>query len=154
MDESKHRTKERTSEERRFILWSIARANKKVQPGPFTTGIRVNDQEPQAAAAQTMTIPTETRQPKKKPQYYRHLLLSGSARVGAVCGGLIGLNFGLLAYPAVPGFIQGTCYLMLTTLIAALIGTAIACEYTRRKRIDLFHAGLIWCCVCPLPKKK
>lgn len=131
MDQSNKSTGERSPEERRFILWSIARANKKVQPGPFSTGFRLECQLSSATPVQIN--PVARAGLEKSPQFHRHTLLTSAARVGSICGGLIGFNVGLLAYTFVSSFVPAAVYLMLATSFASLFGMTVAKEYVRGK---------------------
>lgn len=152
MDSSNERPKELTAEERRFILWSIARANSEKEPGPYINGIPV---EPMGTIVPTSPNIPVTKRMKKKPQQYRYLLLSGSTKAGALCGGLIGLNVGLLLFISANNFVYGGFCLILATTSTAILGMIVARGYVLTRRTDLFHARLNWCRICPvLPTKK
>ena len=143
--------KEHTPEERRFILWAIARANAKKEPGPYINGMPF---ESKITSPTVQDRPT-SRRLKKKPQYFRNLLLSSSTKAAALCSGLIGLNVGLLVALSADNFLRRCVYLMVVTAAAAILGMVVSRVYILNRRSDLFHARVNWCCICPvLPVKK
>ena len=145
------RRKDHTPEERRFILWAIARANAKKEPGPYIDGIPV---EPKSTLQPIVQDQPTVNRVRKKPQYFRNMLLSSSTKTGALCGGLIGLNVGVLVALSANNLFQGCIYLTVATAFTAILGMVVARRVVLNRRSDLFHARLNWCCSCPLLQAK
>ena len=145
--ESKH-LEDRTEEQRRFLLWSIARANPKRTPGPYIDGSRPEIQrrlphEPSARSIKRVFSH------QKGPRYYRKLLLSGSARLGAISGALIGFNIGLFACFDAETLVEKALVVVLPTVLCGLLGLTLAWAHVLEKRTDLFGYRYPLCNLCP-----
>lgn len=151
-EESTVEIQQRKIEQRRFILWSIARANAPVPRGPHFEGFRPEVVAPNVTTTPVQSVevrPVEVRRLRKGPRYYRGLLISSATTIGASCGALIGLNVGLAFCSSTNNVMQGALCLVTSIAISTAIGALAAREQVLRKRADLFGRRLVWCTLCP-----
>lgn len=136
-DRESERGKERTDEERRFLLWSIARANPKRISGPYLSCGRPESLE-------SPNINRDARQrdcvskPRKGNRYYHRMLLSKSAKIAGTSGLVIGFNFGLLATLASTAMVDKVISIAVPTVLCGLIGLTLGWVCVLNKRTDLF----------------
>ena len=137
-----------TEEQRRFLLWSIARANPKQMPGPYIDGSRPEIQRRPShgpsAQSNKLDFPHQ-----KGPRYYRKLLLSRSTKLGASSGVMIGFNIGLFAFSNAESLVEKALVVVLPTVLSGLLGATLAWAHVLEKRTDLFGYRYPLCYLCP-----
>lgn len=125
----------RTDEERRFLLWSIARANPKRIPGPYRDGVRVTSSE--SLNLQKDQRESVSRLRTAKPDNCRYLL-SKTAQIAGTSGLLIGLNIGLLSTITTPAVASKAIVLVLPAILCGFMGLILGWAFVLKKRNDLF----------------
>lgn len=129
--------KERTEEERRFLLWSIARANSKCASGPY---LNVERHEP--FESPKINLDALQRRPIseriKESRYYRRLLIAKSAKIAGTSGLMIGFNIGLISTLASTEMIDKAILIVLPAALCGLLGLALGWMLVLKKRTDLF----------------
>lgn len=137
LDRDSARSKERTDEERRFLLWSIARANPICSSGPY-----LNVELPESLESPKNKLDAlqnrSVSKPRKRSGDYRRLLIAKSAKVAGTSGLLIGFNIGLLTTLASPATYDMVISMVVPTALCGLLGLAMGWVHVLKKRTDLF----------------